>query len=180
MAKTNILVLTKTFWRHLEDVFWRCKAKANIFVLIKTSWRRLLKTKTKDVLKTSSPRRMFPGFIPGIFIHGHREAIIKYVWDLLFEFDIWYMIFELLYYFSILLINIKNNWTSSVQVSNSLVTFEIRYNSDTLYIIAFGDCISEMIWWELSRFGIVGDDLHCGTLFGNFSEINSKLAKLLL
>ena len=54
IAKTNILVLTKTSWRRLEDVFWRRKAKANIFVLIKTSWRRLLKTKTKDVFKTSS------------------------------------------------------------------------------------------------------------------------------
>ena len=56
IAKTNILVLTKTSWRRLEDVFWRRKAKANIFVLIKTSWRRLLKTKTKDVFKTSSKR----------------------------------------------------------------------------------------------------------------------------
>ena len=61
IAKTNILVLTKTSWRRLEDVFWRRKAKANIFVLIKTSWRRLLKTKTKDVFKTSSSRRMFAG-----------------------------------------------------------------------------------------------------------------------
>ena len=41
ILKTNILVLTKTSSRHLEDVFWRRKAKANIFVLIKTSWRRL-------------------------------------------------------------------------------------------------------------------------------------------
>ena len=41
MAKMNILVLTKTSWKCLEDVFWRRKAKANIFVLIKTSWRRL-------------------------------------------------------------------------------------------------------------------------------------------
>ena len=56
IAKTNILVLTKTSWRRLEDVFWRRKAKANIFVLIKTSSRRLLKTKTKDVFKTSSRR----------------------------------------------------------------------------------------------------------------------------
>ena len=41
VAMTNILVLTKTFWRLLEDVFWRRKAEANIFVLIKTFWRRL-------------------------------------------------------------------------------------------------------------------------------------------
>ena len=47
--------------KRLEDVFWRRKAKANIFVLIKTFWRRLLKTKTNDVLKTSSSRRMFAG-----------------------------------------------------------------------------------------------------------------------
>ena len=40
---------------------WRRKAKANIFVLIKTSWRRFLKTKTKDVFKTFSSRRMFAG-----------------------------------------------------------------------------------------------------------------------
>ena len=41
MAKTNILDLTKTSWRCLEDIFWRRKAKANIFVLIKASSRRL-------------------------------------------------------------------------------------------------------------------------------------------
>ena len=41
-----------------QDVFWRRKAKANIFALIKTSSRRPpLKTKTKDVSKTS-PRRL--------------------------------------------------------------------------------------------------------------------------
>ena len=36
-------------------------SKTNIFVLIKTSWRRLLKTKTKDVFKTSSSRRICAG-----------------------------------------------------------------------------------------------------------------------
>ena len=36
MGKTNILVLTKTSWRRLENVFWRCMAKASMFVL-KTS-----------------------------------------------------------------------------------------------------------------------------------------------
>ena len=61
IAKTNILVLTKTSWRRLENVFWRRMTKANIFVLIKTSWRRVLKTKTKDVFKMSSSRRMFGG-----------------------------------------------------------------------------------------------------------------------
>ena len=38
----------------LEDVYWRRKTKAHTFVLINTSWRRLLRTKTKDVFKTSS------------------------------------------------------------------------------------------------------------------------------
>ena len=54
-------VLTKTSWRCLEDIFWRCMTKVNIFVLIKISlssscWRRLLKTKMKDFFKTSSRR----------------------------------------------------------------------------------------------------------------------------
>ena len=53
----------KTCWRRFEGVFWRRKAKASIFVL-KTSWRRLLKTKTKEVFKTSSSRQMFAGYIP--------------------------------------------------------------------------------------------------------------------
>ena len=59
MARTNILVLTKTSSRRLQDFFRRRKAKANIFVLIKTSCededeRRLVKTKTKDVfIKTN-------------------------------------------------------------------------------------------------------------------------------
>ena len=44
--------------------------KVNIFVLIMTSWRRLLKTKTKDVFKTSTSRQMFAGF-----------AIIKKLWS---------------------------------------------------------------------------------------------------
>ena len=63
IVKTNILIFTKTSWSRLEDVFWRDKAKVNIFLLIKTSSRRLLKTKTKDVFKTSSSRRMFAGQI---------------------------------------------------------------------------------------------------------------------
>ena len=54
IAKTNILVLTKTSWRRLEDVFWRHKAKVNIFVLIKTSWRRLEDVFRRRRRKTSS------------------------------------------------------------------------------------------------------------------------------
>ena len=38
--------------RRLEDVFWRRMINKNIFVFIKTSWRRLLKMKTKDVLRS--------------------------------------------------------------------------------------------------------------------------------
>ena len=75
--------LGKLSWRCLEDVFrtswrrpkdvlarrlenalktsWRCMTKTNILVLTKTSWRRLRKTKTKEVFKTSSSRRMFAG-----------------------------------------------------------------------------------------------------------------------
>ena len=56
MAKTNILVLTKTSSRRLEDVFWRRKAKASIFVLIKTSWRRLQDIFWRRRRKTPSRR----------------------------------------------------------------------------------------------------------------------------
>ena len=55
MDKTNILVLTKTSWRCLEDVFWRRMINKDIVVFIK-SWRCLLKTKTKDVFKKCSRR----------------------------------------------------------------------------------------------------------------------------
>ena len=56
VGKTNILFLTKTSWRRLEDVLWRRKAKGNIFVLIKTSWRRV-----EDVFWRR--RRMFAGLV---------------------------------------------------------------------------------------------------------------------
>ena len=56
MAETNILVLTKTSWRRLQDVFWRRKAKADIFVLIKTSWRCLEEVFWRRRRKTSSRR----------------------------------------------------------------------------------------------------------------------------
>ena len=55
----------KTSWRRLQNVLktsWRRTVKAYIFVLIKT-WRCLLKTKTKNVFKTSLPRRIFAGRI---------------------------------------------------------------------------------------------------------------------
>ena len=65
IAKTNILVLTKTSWRRLEDVFWRRMINKNIFVFIKTSWGRLLKTKTKDAFKTSSRRLHQDECLPG-------------------------------------------------------------------------------------------------------------------
>ena len=56
MTKTNILVLTRTSWRRLENVFWRGKAKANILVLIKTSSRRLQDVFCRRRWKTSSRR----------------------------------------------------------------------------------------------------------------------------
>ena len=60
MARTNILVLTKTSRRRLEDVFWRRMTNVwltydyDVWLCLEMSWRRLLKTKTKDVfIKTS-------------------------------------------------------------------------------------------------------------------------------
>ena len=64
--------------RHLEDVYWRGMTKANIFVLIKPSQRRLLKTKTKNVIKTSSSRRIFAGYIAFLKIYpGYRIYTTK-------------------------------------------------------------------------------------------------------
>ena len=54
----------KTSWRRLEDVLKTYGQDKYIGLdqdVLKTSWRRLLKTKTKDVFKTSSSRRMFAG-----------------------------------------------------------------------------------------------------------------------
>ena len=45
-----------------QDVFWRRISIANMFVL-----KSLLKTKTKDVFKTSSSRRMFAGLPVKLF-----------------------------------------------------------------------------------------------------------------
>ena len=75
MAKTNILVLTKTSWRCLEDVFWRRMINKNIFVFIKTSWRRLSKTKAKDVFKTSSRRLHQDECLLGILFHFNKKVI---------------------------------------------------------------------------------------------------------
>ena len=64
--------------RHLEDVYWRGMTKANIFVLIKPSQRRLLKTKTKNFIKTSSSRRIFAGYIAFLKIYpGYRIYTTK-------------------------------------------------------------------------------------------------------
>ena len=53
---------TYSSWsRHFQDVFSRCTSKGNILILIKMSWRHLLKTKTKDVFKTSLLRQRFAG-----------------------------------------------------------------------------------------------------------------------
>ena len=57
-----------------QDVFWRGKAKVNIFVFIKTSWRRLLKTKTKDVFKTSSRRLHQDEYFQGSFQYYQKPC----------------------------------------------------------------------------------------------------------
>ena len=64
MAKMKIFALIKTFWKRLQEIFWRRMAKTNIRLdrdVLKTSSekedeRRLLKKKTKEVFKTSSRR----------------------------------------------------------------------------------------------------------------------------
>ena len=78
-------VLTKTSWRRLEDIFWRYMTKMNIFVLIKissssSSWRCLLKTKIKDVFKTSS-RRLHQDeyFLTRLFINRFRLCFNLFV-----------------------------------------------------------------------------------------------------
>ena len=73
MTKTNILVLTKTSWRRLEDVFWRRMTKANIFVLIKTSWRCLEDVFWRRRRKTSLRRLHRDECLLRYFI-GNNEA----------------------------------------------------------------------------------------------------------
>ena len=54
----------KRSWRHLEDVWLRriyWSWQRRLQDVLKTSWRFLLKTKTEDVFKASSSRRMFGG-----------------------------------------------------------------------------------------------------------------------
>ena len=78
VSKTSWRSLGKTSWRCHKDVFTNAlktfskrMTKANIFVLMKTSWRRLLKTKSKDVFKTSSSRRMFAGYCQKLSVPYH-------------------------------------------------------------------------------------------------------------
>ena len=83
VLKTSWQDFLKTPWRRLENVLkisWRCMAKTNMLVLTKTSWRLLmtsskgvwrlysswwrrledvLKKCSEDVFKTSSSRRIF-------------------------------------------------------------------------------------------------------------------------
>ena len=93
----------KTSWRCLEDVFarrlenvlktpWRCIAKTNILCLTKTSWRRfedvrlrrtysswsrcLLKTRTKDVFRTSSGRLHQDECLLGLLSKDMKSLII--------------------------------------------------------------------------------------------------------
>ena len=58
----NILILTNTSWRCLEDVFWRRMINKNIFVFINTSWRRLEDVFWRRRRKISS-RRLQDAFI---------------------------------------------------------------------------------------------------------------------
>ena len=87
MAQKNILVLTKTSWRRLKDVFWRRKAKANIFVLIKTSWRRLEDAFWRRRRKTSS-RRLQEVFIKtNVWWEGMHKKCSKSLFDFWVVFD---------------------------------------------------------------------------------------------
>ena len=70
MAKTKILLLTKTSGRRLKD-YIRLDQDT-----LKTSWRCLLKTKTKDVSKKSLSRWMFAGIILGHEIKNVRNGDI--------------------------------------------------------------------------------------------------------
>ena len=86
MAKTNMLVLTNTSWRRLEDVFWRRRAKANIFVLIKTSWRGLQDVFWRRRRKTSSGRlhqdECLLGFILLLFWYILRTDIFFVIYKI--------------------------------------------------------------------------------------------------
>ena len=74
LAKANILVLIKTSWRRLEDVFWRRMIKANIFVLMKTSSENKDERRLQDVFKTSSSRRMFAGNQLSLFLVNYNNT----------------------------------------------------------------------------------------------------------
>ena len=56
MAKTNILVLTKTPSRRRQQMYDQGRYIYLDQDVLKTTWRCLLKTRTKDVFKTSSRR----------------------------------------------------------------------------------------------------------------------------
>ena len=69
----NVLkIIGKTSWKRLEDVLKKySQDEYNVLDQdnLKTSWRRLLKTKTKDVFKTSSSRQMFAGILFLLQLH---------------------------------------------------------------------------------------------------------------
>ena len=91
MAKTNILV-----WpRRLEDVL---KMSSEDVRLKRTylSWSRcLLKTKMKDVFKTSSSRRMFAGIV--LFVL-RKSPIVLFFCLMLFYMVLWMVIWILIQY----------------------------------------------------------------------------------
>ena len=124
-AETNILVLTKTSSRCLQDVFWRHKAKVNIFVSIKTSSSsRLLKTKKKDVFKTSSRRLHQDERLLGWWRLGRvtvKNLLAQTVnWKKSKMFCL-HISWNLHILFSLVLVNSHNQWIVSLYFMASLV-----------------------------------------------------------
>ena len=72
MSWRSLEDVLKTSWRRLEDILKTYGQGKYIGLdqdVLKTSWRRLLKTKTKDVFKTSSSRQMFAGILFLLQLH---------------------------------------------------------------------------------------------------------------
>ena len=78
-----------TSWRRLEKVLKHIRLDQDV---LKTSWRSLLKTKTKDVFKTSSSRRMFAGMFPRTVTFKKISRSRHYYWDFWNQKYFWFMI----------------------------------------------------------------------------------------
>ena len=61
VLKTSSRYLNDVYARRLEDVLKTSSEDVWVKWIYSSWWRRLVKTKTKDVFKTSSSRRMFAG-----------------------------------------------------------------------------------------------------------------------